>query len=221
MSFEAVEREIDAAVQRRVFPGAVLLVRRGTRVFYHRAFGHRSLEPEVTPMREDTIFDVSSLTKALATTTAVMLLVKEGKLRLDDRVTRLFHNFGVFNKTHVTFRNLLNHSSGLAAWQPMYKKILQTQKQQGRVNFLSSPSAKTFVYQEIHRDKPEYACGSKAVYSDLGFMLLGEAVEEVSRQSLDRFCADRIFKPLHLRNTAFVDLSLLRRRGLLETPEAA
>ncbi len=214
MSFETVEREIDAAVQRRVFPGAVLLVRQGKRVFYHRAFGHRSLEPEVTPMHEDTIFDVSSLTKALATTTAVMLLVKEGKIRLEDRVTRLFHNFGVYNKTHVTFRSLLNHSSGLAAWQPFYKRILQTQKQQGRVNFLASPVAKTFVYQEIHRERPEYACGSKSLYSDVGFMLLGAAVEEVSRQSLDRFCAERIFKPLQLRNTAFVDLSMLRRRGL-------
>lgn len=214
MSFDVVEREINAAVQRRVFPGAVLLVRRGTRVFYHRAFGHRSLEPQVTAMHEDTIFDVSSLTKALATTTAVMLLVKEGKLRLDDRVTRLFHNFGVFNKTHVTFRSLLNHSSGLPAWSPLHKKILQTQKQQGRVNFLASPVAKTFVYQEIQRERTEYVCGSKSVYSDLGFILLGAAVEEVSRQSLDRFCAERIFKPLQLRNTAFVDLSLLRRRGL-------
>jgi CubicO group peptidase (beta-lactamase class C family) len=214
MSFETVEREIDAAVQRRVFPGAVLLVRRGERVFYHRAFGHRSLEPEVTPMREDTIFDVSSLTKVLATTIAVMLLVKEGKLRLEDRVTRLFHNFGVFNKTHVTFRSLLNHSSGLPAWRPFFKTIQQTQKQQGRVNFLASSVAKTFVYQEIHREKPEYPCGSKSVYSDLGFMLLGEAVEEVSRVSLDRFCAERIFRPLQLRHTAFVDLSLLRRRGL-------
>jgi CubicO group peptidase (beta-lactamase class C family) len=214
MGFDRVESEIDNAVQRRVFPGAVLLVRQGARVFYHRAFGYRSVDPEVSPMHEDTIFDVSSLTKPLATTGAVLLLVKEGKIRLDDRVTRLFHNFGVHGKTHVTFRHLLCHSSGLPAWKPYFRKILQTQKQQGRVNFLASPMAKTFVYQEIHRETPEYATGAKAVYSDLGFMLLGEAVEEVSRQALDRFCAERIFKPLGLRHTAFVDLSLLRRRGL-------
>lgn len=214
MSFDAVEREMDVAVQRRVFPGAVLLVRQGSRVFYHRAFGYRSLEPTTTPMREDTIFDVASLTKPLATTIAVMLLVREGKIRLDDRVTRLFHNFGVYGKTHVTFRSLLNHSSGLPAWKPYFKKVLQTQKQQGRVNFLSSPQAKTFVYQEIHREHPDYPTGSKSVYSDLGFMLLGEAVEEISRLSLDRFCSERIFRPLGLRSTAFVDLSLLRRRGL-------
>jgi CubicO group peptidase (beta-lactamase class C family) len=80
MSFEEVEREMDAAVGRRVFPGAVILVRDGTRVFYHRAFGNRSVEPDVTPMREDTIFDVSSLTKPFATSIAMMLLVKEGKI---------------------------------------------------------------------------------------------------------------------------------------------
>ena len=75
MSFEKVEREMDAAVSRRVFPGAVLLLREGTRVFYHRAFGHRSLEPEVTRMSEDTIFDLSSLTKPFATSVAVMLML--------------------------------------------------------------------------------------------------------------------------------------------------
>ena len=91
MSFTAVEREMDAAVQRRVFPGAILLVRQGARVFYHRAFGCRSSEPESAPMREDTIFDLGSLTKPLATSVAIMLLVKEGKLRVDDRVTRFLY----------------------------------------------------------------------------------------------------------------------------------
>src|SRR5690349_19247862 len=114
MSFEEVEREIEVAVGRRVFPGAVLLVREGTRVFYLRAFGNRSLEPAVTPMGEETIFDVSSLTKPFATSLALMLLVKDGKIRLDDRVTRFFHNFGVLGKTHITFRHLLSHCSGLA-----------------------------------------------------------------------------------------------------------
>src|SRR3989304_5568298 len=123
MSFEEVEREMEGAVGRRVFPGAVLLVREGTRVFYHRAFGNRSLEPTVSPMHEDTIFDLSSLTKPFATSIAMMLWVKERKIALDDRVTRFFHNFGVFGKTHITFRHLLSHSSGLAAWRPPYKEI--------------------------------------------------------------------------------------------------
>ena len=218
MSFENVEREMDAAVSRRVFPGAVLLVREGTRVFYHRAFGQRSLEPEVTRMAEDTIFDVSSLTKAFATSVAMMLMLKDGKIGLDDRVTRFFHNFGVHGKTHITFRHLLSHSSGLPAWKPYYKGILQIERA-GRINFLGSHGAKVHVYQEIQRERLEAPPGTQALYSDLGFMLLGAAVEEVSGMTLDRFCHERIFRPLGVRTTGFVDLSLLRARRVQPVTE--
>lgn len=214
MSFTAVEREMDAAVQRRVFPGAVLLVRQGTRVFYHRAFGYRSIEPEITPMREDTIFDLSSLTKPLATSVAIMLLAKEGKIRLEDRVTRFFHNFGVYGKTHVTFRHLLNHSSGLPAWRPFCKKVGQTERKRGKINFMAGPAAKAYVYQEILRERPEFAPGARALYSDLGFILLGGAVEEISGLALNRFCHERVFRPLNLRAMSFIDLSMLRSRRL-------
>jgi CubicO group peptidase (beta-lactamase class C family) len=214
MGFLDVEREMDAAVGRGVFPGAVLLVREGARVFYHRAFGHRSLEPDVTPMREDTIFDVSSLTKPFATSVAMMLMVKEGRIRLDDRVTRFFHNFGVHGKTHITFRHLLSHCSGLPAWQPYYKEILQIERRDGRINFLGSHGAKEYVYQAIQRERLEYQPGTRTLYSDPGFILLGAAIEEVSGLTLDRYCHERIFRPLGLRTTAFVDLSLLRVRRL-------
>lgn len=214
MSFEEVEREMEAAVGRRIFPGAVLLVREGTRVFYHRAFGNRALEPAVAPMHEDTIFDLSSLTKPFATSLATMLLVKERKIALDDRVTRFFHNFGVFGKTHITFRHLLSHSSGLAAWRPYYKEILQIQKRGGRINFLGSQAAKAHVYQALHHERLEAPPGTRAVYSDLGFMLLGAVIEEISGMPLDRFCYERIFRPFGLRTTGFVDLSLLRSRRL-------
>jgi len=218
MSFEAVEGEMDAAVGRRVFPGAVLLVRESARVFYHRAFGYRSVEPEVTPMAEDTIFDVSSLTKPFATSVAMMFMVKEGKVRLDDRVTRFFHNFGVHGKTHVSFRHLLTHSAGLAAWRPYYKEILQIERR-GRINFLGSPGAKAHVYQQLQRERLEGEPGRQTQYSDLGFMLLGALIEEVSGLSLDRFCHERIFRSLGLRATGFVDLSLLRARRVQPVTE--
>jgi CubicO group peptidase (beta-lactamase class C family) len=214
MAFDRVEQEMDAAVERGVFPGAVLLVREAERVFYLRAFGSRSLEPERAPMEEGTIFDLSSLTKALATSVAAMLLVRDGKLRLDDRVTRFFHNFGVYGKTHVTFRHLLNHCSGLPAWRPYYKEILQSERKGGKVNFLASDGAKKFVYQELNRERLEAAPGTKAIYSDLGFMLLGAVIEEIAGVGLDRFCRERIFRPLGLRATAFVDLTMLRTRRL-------
>ena len=218
MSFDAVERELEAAAARHVFPGAVLLVRDGERVHLCAA-GARSVEPTVTPMRPETIFDLASLTKPLATTIAVMLLVREGKIRLDDRVSRFFHNFGVHGKTHVTFRHLLNHSSGLPAWQPYYKEIIHTERKGGRINFVASPSAKSFVYQAIHRERLETPPATHARYSDLGFMLLGEAVEEIGGMALDRFCQQRIYRPLGLRTTAFVDLWRLRARKLEPIPD--
>ncbi len=205
---------MDAAVGRRVFPGAVLLVREGTRVFYLRAFGSRSLEPAAAMMREDTIFDIASLTKAFATSVAMMLLVRDGKVRLDDRVTRFFHNFGVFGKTHITFRHLLSHCSGLAAWKPFYKDIASIEKRGGRINFLGSPAAKAHVYQLLHQEHLEQPPGTRTVYSDLGFMLLGAIIEEISAQSLDRFCQEHIFRPLGAKTMAFVDLSLMRSRRL-------
>jgi CubicO group peptidase (beta-lactamase class C family) len=213
-SFAKVENALDGAVVGGVFPGAVLLVNKDGQVVYHRAFGHRSLQPEITPLHEDTIFDLSSLTKPLATTLAFLMLVRERKLRIDDRVTRLFHNFGVHGKIHVSFRHLLAHTSGLPAWRPYFQEILKVERG-GRVNFLCSHGAKQHVYELIHREKPDGEPGKAAVYSDLGFMLLGEAIEEVTGLSLDRFCQDRIFKPLGMRSTSFVDLSLLRTRRIV------
>jgi CubicO group peptidase (beta-lactamase class C family) len=208
-----IERELEACIAGGAFPGAVLRVSRGTEVVYHAAFGSRSLEPESTPMRADTIFDLASLTKPLATTTAIMLLVREGKVRLDDRVTRFVPNFGVHGKTHVTVRSLLAHCSGLAHWRPFHKEIVRIEKQ-GRVSFVSSKGAKEWVYEQVQREKPEYPVGTKSVYSDLGFILLGGVVELLAQIPLDRFVHERIVRPLGLRSTAFVDLTQLRTRRI-------
>lgn len=215
MSFQRVEQEMYEAVRRGVFPGAVLLVRAAERVFYLRAFGDRQIEPTRAAMDEDTIFDLSSLTKALATTTAVMLLVRDGKLRLDDRVTRFLHNFGVHGKTHVTLRHLLAHTSGLPAWRPYFKDILQIEKRGEKINFLGSSGAKEYVYQQVGRERPEAPAGTRAVYSDLGFIVLGELVELASGTTLDRFCQEHIVRPLGLRATSFIDLGLVRARRVV------
>src|SRR5262245_11268683 len=169
-------------------------------------------------MQPDTIFDLSSLTKALATTTAFMLLVRQKKVALDDRVTRFFHNFGVHGKTHITFRHLLAHCSGLPGWRGYFRDIERIERE-GRLNFIASRGAKEWVYEQIHRERPEYEIGARSVYSDLGFMLLGELIEVVTRMPLDRFCHERIFRSLGLRSTAFIDLSALRTRRLTPVAE--
>jgi CubicO group peptidase (beta-lactamase class C family) len=213
MDWTKVEQEMEEAVRRGAFPGAVLLVGRGLEILYHKAFGHRSLEPAQTPMHADTIFDLSSLTKPLATSAAFLLLVAEERIKVDDRVTRFFPDFGVHGKTHVEFRHLLGHSSGLAAWRPFYKDIIKVERR-GRPNFVGTNGARQYVYEQVHRERVEYPTGSRAVYSDLGFMVLGEAVEAASGMSLDRFCHERLFKPLNLRSTSYIDLQTMRLRKL-------
>ena len=218
MDFQPVESAFQDAVAQGVFPGAVVLVSKDGEIVFEQAFGSRSLIPEKAPLKPNTIFDLASLTKPLATTVAIMILVREKKIRLDDQITRFIPMFGVFGKSTATFRQMLNHSSGLPAWKPFHEEIVKLEKA-GRINFVASRAAKSFVYEQIHREKPLSAPGAQGLYSDLGFMILGESVEVVSSATLERFCQDRIFKPLGLRSTAFVDLSQLRTRRLQPVEE--
>jgi len=218
MDFHSVEDTFREAVNDGAFPGAVVLVGKDDDVVYEQAFGQRSLLPHKSPMRLDTIFDLASLTKPMATTVALMLLVRERKLRLDDQVTRVIPMYGVFGKSLTTFRHLLNHSAGLPAWKAFFEEIVKSEKS-GRINFVASRAAKNYVYELIHREKTLSPPGSLSVYSDLGFIILGEAVEVLTGNTFDRFCQDRIFKPLGLRSTGFVDLTQLRTRRLQPVEE--
>jgi len=218
IDFRGVEESFDRAIGEGVFPGAVLLIGKEDTIVYERAFGHRSLLPQKTPMLTGTIFDLASLTKALATSVALMLLVREKKLRLDDQVTRVIPMYGVFGKSLTTFRHLLNHSAGLPAWKPYFEEIIKSEKA-GRINFVASRAAKNYVYEQIHRERPDAAPGTRTVYSDLGFMVLGEVVENLTGNTLDRFCREKIFKPLELRSTGFVDLTQIRTRRLQPVEE--
>jgi serine-type D-Ala-D-Ala carboxypeptidase len=213
LAWSEVEHAFTHAVEHGVIPGATMIVRRGSDIAFEGAFGQRSLEPERSPMRIDTVFDLSSLTKPLATTLAVMMLAQDGKLRLDDRVTRFFHNFGVHGKGYVTFRQVLAHCSGLAAWRPFYQQVAEVERA-GKVNYMASRGAKEFVYEQIHREKPEYPPATQPLYSDLNFILLGETVEQISGVALNRLCRDKVFRPLGLRATDFIDSSLIRTRRL-------
>ena len=198
MDFSAVEREMTEGVERGVFPGAVVLVGQGSSILYRQAFGWRSLDPARVPAEEKTIYDVASLTKPLATTLALMLLVKEKKLRLDDRVTRFFPNFSAGGKQTITLRQLLSHSSGLAAYRPYYQDIAQQEAKEGREGFLGARSACEYVYAQLLSEPLEAQPGQKAVYSDLGFMLLGAVVEEISGLAFAQYCQEKIFHPLAL-----------------------
>jgi CubicO group peptidase (beta-lactamase class C family) len=211
MDFSRVENAIREAVEQGVFPGAVVLIANHEAVVFEQAFGFRSLIPEKTGLQLTTVFDLASLTKPLATTLAVMLLAREGKVRIDDRVNRFLPTFGVFGKNLTTIRQLLAHSSGLPAWKPYYEEVIKVEKA-GKINFVASRGAKSYVTELIHREKPLQPPGKHCLYSDLGFIVLGELVETVTGMTLDRYCLDRIYRPLGLRCTGFVDLTQLRTR---------
>jgi CubicO group peptidase (beta-lactamase class C family) len=206
VDFHAVENAFEDAVNQGVFPGAVVLAAREDEIVYEHAFGLRSLVPSKRPMQASTIFDLASLTKPLATTTAIMLLISEQKIGLEDRVTRFFPAFEVSGKHAVTIRHLLNHSSGLPDWKPYYEAVRKCE-QQGKINFIASQAGKRYVLEQVHCEAPLSPAGQRCLYSDLGFMVLGEIVELVGGMALDHFCRERIFKPLGVERTSFIDLT--------------
>jgi len=158
-------------------PGAVVLVWHNGQVVYRRAFGNRALEPRREPMTVDTIFDVASLTKVVATTTAVMQLVQKGEVRLNDPVAKYLPEFAVNGKEEITVRNLLTHFSGLRA------DIDLTPPWEGRDTALRMVFAET----------PAYSPGSRFPVQRYQFIALGALVERVSGTTLDAYCARKIF----------------------------
>ena len=174
-------------IQSGRMPGAVVLVGNRTEVLYRQAFGQRALQPAPLPMTANTRFDLASLTKAVATTTAVMQLVERRKLHLDDPVAKYWPQFARNSKNAITLRQLLTHYSGLRADLDLSSK------------WSGYGSALSLIVAE----KPISTPGEKYLYSDINFEILGELVRRVSGQALDVYCAKHIFQPLRMKNTAF------------------
>ena len=210
IDFHAVEKATEQAVTQGVFPGAVLLVGRGEDVLYERAFGWRSLLPDKAPMRVSTIFDLASLTKPLATTLGIMLLVNEKKIQLNDHVSQYLT---VYANPATRIRHLLNHTSGLPAWKPYYEAVTRCATG-GMTGFDGTRSAKSYILEQVHREASVSEPGTQALYSDLGFMVLGEIIEIITGSNLDFFFHERISQPFNLRSTAFIDLKRFPERQL-------
>lgn len=203
-----VDRALDQAIAQAEIPGAVVLarMRREGELLEHLSVrGCAVLRPERIPMARETIFDLASLTKPLATTGAVLLLVAEGSVGLDDPVAKYLPAFGERDKDAVKVRHLLTHSSGLKPWRGFHDLLLERERKSGE-RIIGTQAAREWVLDRILRSGLVHAPGSAAVYGDLDFIVLGAVVEAVARQPLDRFCAERIFQPLGLAQTGFVVL---------------
>jgi serine-type D-Ala-D-Ala carboxypeptidase len=183
-----------AAAVGKTIPGAVFLVAKDGQVIHERAFGYRQLNdyelrrlPWPPVMRTTTMFDLASVTKVMATTFAVMMLVDRGLVDLDAPVRRYLPDFHGAHLDSITVRHLLQHSSGLVQWQPLY--------------YQASNSAETY---RVIRDMPlAWGVGEGRHYSDLGFMLLGYIVERVTGRRLDAFVDEELYRPIGLRSTSF------------------
>jgi uncharacterized protein YbbC (DUF1343 family)/CubicO group peptidase (beta-lactamase class C family) len=183
--------QIDALVLEAIkagqMPGAVVLVGRGDVILFQKAYGQRAVVPTPEPMTTDTIFDLASLTKVVATTTAVMLLVEQGRIRLNDPVARHVPGFERYGKGNITVRHLLTHVSGL---RPDVD--------------LADPWKGYDAAIELARDEvPTSAPGERFVYSDINFFLLGEIVHRASGTPLDQFLVREVFEPLGMDDTGF------------------
>jgi CubicO group peptidase (beta-lactamase class C family) len=194
---EGLAASIDAvankAIQEKNIPGAVILVGHRGQVIFKKAYGHRSLDPQVEPMTPDTIFDMASLTKVLATAPAVMLLIEKGKIHLDDRVANYLPPFGQQGKKKITIRQLLTHYGGLPGDLPD-KEIRYTNKRK--------PSARA-ITRKIYAVKLKAPPGERFIYSDLGYVVLGKLVEKVTGKGLNQFTHEVIFAPLKMRSTEY------------------
>jgi uncharacterized protein YbbC (DUF1343 family)/CubicO group peptidase (beta-lactamase class C family) len=181
------------AIKNDEIPGAVLVVAHRDEVVHRKAYGYRSLAPRRETMTLDTIFDCASLTKVVATTSAVMLLVEEGQVRLNDRVNAYLPDFAG-GQSPITVRQLLTHFSGLRPdvdLEPVWKGYGTGIK---------------LAYAE----KPVAPVGGRFIYSDINFILLGEIVQRVSGESLPEFVRRRVFEPLGMKHTMFNPPAALR-----------
>jgi uncharacterized protein YbbC (DUF1343 family)/CubicO group peptidase (beta-lactamase class C family) len=195
----AVDAAIEQAIQEKQIPGAVLIVGHDGAVIYRKAYGERSLEPRREPMTLDTIFDLASLTKVVATTTAVMQLVEQGKVRLNDPVAKYLPEFAQNGKDDITVRQLLTHFSGL----------------EPDLDLKIPWEGKETAYRMAFAETPQQAPGSAFVYSDINFITLGALVERVSGEALDEYTARHIFEPLKMMQTRFAPPTD-RRAGWIE-----
>jgi len=186
------------AILENAFPGATFLIARKGVIVTHEAYGNAiSTPPETSrPMKLDTIFDMGSITKPVATATSLMILLERGKVTLSDTVSHYVPEYTGGKKEGTTLHDLLTHASGLPAWKPLYEVC------KGREDFL----------REICRMDLEYQPGEKVVYSCLGFILLTFVLEKVMGEGLGSFARREVFLPLGMKDTMFNPPMALRDR---------
>jgi uncharacterized protein YbbC (DUF1343 family) len=192
-----IDRLVAEGLQNKLMPGCVVAVGRRGRIVLLRAYGQKQIEPEPLAMTVDAVFDMASLTKPIATATSVMILVDRGMLRLDDRVARHIPDFGQNGKEAITVYELLTHQGGLVADNSL-------------TDYADGPQE---AWRRIFALRPKAPPGTQFIYSDMGYIVLGELVRRVSGQPLDEFARENIYRPLSMTETGYLPGDELRGRA--------
>ena len=191
-----VDEVINRAIKDSAFPGAQLLVAKDGMIAYKKAYGFFDYGIYSKPVDNGTLYDLASVTKVMATTNAVMKLIDENRMSLDDRVVKYIPEFGQNGKEKVTLYNLLVHNSGLPAWRRFYE-------------FCQDPQC---VLDSVYATGLMYRTGDSTIYSDLGLITMGKVIEKVARTTLDRYVDSVFFRPLGMVNTLYNPPGLLLPR---------
>lgn len=201
---ERIDRVVQEAVLEEKMPGCVVAVGCRDGVRFIKAYGRRALKPFAQAMTLDTVFDLASLTKPIATATSIVILKERGILRLGNPVSAYIPEFGRKGKEGITLLHLLTHTSGLVADNPL------EDYEEGRERALDR------IYDLAPKAEP----GAEFIYSDVGFIVLGEVVRRASGQELNVFAKENIFSPLGMKETGFkIDEPLAARAAVTEQRE--
>lgn len=181
-----IETTINQAIQDSVFPGASVAVSRNGILTYHESFGYHDYSKRRKVLKTD-MYDIASLTKVAATTLAAMKLVDEGDLSLDDKVADYLPSFREAPRDEITIKHLLTHTSGLPAFRTYIDEMTERQA----------------ILEAVRNEELEHAPGEKYVYSDPGFILLGDIIEDITGESLHRYLTRTFYYPLGMQWTMF------------------
>ena len=192
-----IDQVVEHGLEHKRMPGCVVTIGRRGSIVFQKAYGFRQLEPSKVAMTIDTVFDMASITKPVATATSVMILLERGQIRLRDRVASYIPEFRQQNKKQVTVFQLLTHQAGFVPDNAL------ADYRDGREQAFKN------IYQLSHSYEP----GTKFVYSDVGFILLGDLIQRQGGKRLDRFADDNIFTPLRMSETGYLPSDELRARA--------
>jgi CubicO group peptidase (beta-lactamase class C family) len=178
-------------------PGCVVCIGRRGKIALLKAYGNKQLQPSEMPMTTDTVFDMASITKPVATATSIMLLIERGQLKLGQRVADIFPEFGVNDKDTITIHDLLTHQSGLLPDNAL------ADYNNGREEAL----------KKICELKLQAPTGTRLIYSDVNFILLGEIIRKITGQDVHEFSRDNIYQPLGMTETGYLPREELQQRA--------